>query len=235
MGKKRGKHPLERLLLHHPSLGCNPQGKAARGPAWWEQCSTECGRAAAGSGSAVPQRGATTTLAASSPSQLPAPLAPEHPEPGPNPARCWLWWKPKTSGVHELRSPALPRFLPSPQDLHSPCPHPSCSDTLQLPPLCPRLEKKIKEHPELPAAALPSASGQAQPHRPGHVRAQQSLGPDLFPPKLTSLLPFSEPFFAPFSFCLPQTNTLRTHRSGDPFPPLPGLVLLTNVLLAEAK
>lgn len=164
-----------------------------------------------------------------------APLAPEHPEPGPDPARCWLWWKPKTSGVHELRSPALPRFLPSPQDLHSPCPHPSCSDILQLPPLCPRLEKKIKEHPELPAAALPSASGQAQPHRPGHVRAQQSLGPDLFPPKLTSLLPFLSPFCT-IQFLLATNQHLPHSQIWRPFPPpLPGLVLLTNVLLAEAK
>lgn len=109
-----------------------------------------------------------------------------HPEPGRDPA--------KTAELQVLTSPALPQFLPSSQDLRSSHPHPSCSDILQLPPLCPRLEKKIKEHPELPAAALPSASGQAQPHRPRHVRAQQGLGPDLFPPKLTSLFTFSESF-----------------------------------------
>lgn len=125
---------------------------------------------------------------------LTAPLAPPgHPQPARDPAGCWLWWRPRTSGIHVLKSPALAPFLPSSQDLRSPCPHPTCSDNLQLPPLCPGLEKERKEHPELPAAALPSASGQAQPHRPGHVRAQQGLGLDLFSPRLTSLFTFSEP------------------------------------------
>lgn len=177
--------------------------------------------------------------AVSSPSELPAPLAP------PGTTACsGSCREPKASELHVLSSPALAPFLTSPQDLRSLCPHPSCSDILQLPPLCPRLGKKRKDHPELPAAALPSASGQAQPHRPGHVRAQQGLGLDLFPPKLASLFTFSEPFFhqsacpchKPTSCAPTDLATLSTpwsyssHQCGAGrskmkvlFPPLPSL------------
>lgn len=57
--KERKAPLLEKFLLHHLSLGCNPEGKAAGGPAWWEQCSTERARATAG---------VTPMLALSSPS-----------------------------------------------------------------------------------------------------------------------------------------------------------------------
>lgn len=213
---------MERFLPPHPSLGCNPQGEAAGGPAWWDSAALSVAEPLQCPAELSPARGHPHTGSEQPPAPFTAPNSPPSswaPLLGILPAAGSGGSPSRPSELHVLRSAALPRSLPSPQDLPSPCPHPSPSDILQLPPLCPGLEKKRKEHPELPAAALPSASGQAQPHRPGHVRAQQGLGPDLFPPKLASLFTFSQPFLH-HSAPACRKPTPSALRSSDPFHPL---------------